>query len=160
MVAGAGLSVLGGVVAQVLRNSQESRTWRRSVLAERMSHVSQFMSACLDFADLVCTPYQLGAEGTWGETDWQWWGRTMGELGERLQGLPAGGSSIVMYVDDHELMTVLGKMAKVTATIWVWSRFPGRGMAIPSEVVDRRDELKEMASEGRARIDQLVKKAR
>jgi hypothetical protein len=57
-------------------------------------------------------------------------------------------------------MTVLGKMAKVTATIWVWSRFPGRGMAIPSEVVDRRDELKEMASEGRARIDQLVKKAR
>ena len=160
MVAGAGLSMLGGVVAQILRNSQESRAWKRNVLVERMSHVRQFMAACLEFADLVCVPYQLEAGSTWSESDWRWWAQTMGDLGDRMQVLPAGGSSVVMYVDDGVLMTVLSKMAKLTATIWVWSRFPGRGMEIPSEVVERRDELRSLASEGQARIDRLVKKAR
>ena len=158
-VVGGGATVLAAVLAVRHESSRERAERRRERRETRLDEVRKFMAACLDFADLVCTPYQLEAESTWGDSDWQWWAQTMGELEERFQGLPAGGSSIVVYLDDEEVMTVLRKMARLTARIWVWSRFPGRGLAIPSEVVQRRDELRQLASEAQARIEELVEKS-
>ena len=159
MVAGAALSILGGVVAQLLSNAQESRTWKRDLHAERVSHVRQIIAGCLDFADLVSLPYQLEADTMWDEKEWRWWAQTISDLAHRFQIFPAGGSSIVMYVDDDKLMDLLREMAKLTVTIWIWSGFPARGLQIPGAVVDRRDDLRNLASDARARIDYLVKRA-
>ena len=157
VVVGGSITLLGTLLANYLRYRAEKRDRKRERLSERMSEVRRFVMACLDFADTICLPLQLMGE-KWGEAEYDEWKEMVSDQAQLWARLPAGGSSVVVFVEDDQLMELLREIARLTARFYVYYRWLVAGRSVPDKAVSERDQLRDFAEEARSRMDELVDK--
>jgi len=157
IVIGGSITLLGTLLANYLRYRAEKRDRKRERLSERMSEVRRFVMACADFADTICLPLQLMGE-KWGEAEYEEWKEMVSDQAQSWRRLPAGGSSVVIFVEDDQLMGLLRDIARFTARFYVYYRWLVAGRWVPDKAVSERDELRSIAAKARSRMDELVDK--
>jgi len=152
---GGAMALIGTVLAHRLAYRRERDEWGRERRRERLDPVRLFVMACLDFADSICLPLQLEGE-RWSEAEYEDWKEIVADQAEGWRHLPSGGSSVVLFVDDDELMKLLRSIARLTARFYVYYRWLVSGRSVPHRAVKERERLRDLAAEARARMDALV----
>ena len=147
--------MLGTLLANYLRYRAEKRDRKRERLTERMSEVRRFVMACLDFADTICLPLQLMGE-KWGQAEYEGWKDMVSDQAQLWRRLPAGGCSVLIFVEDDQLMGLLTDIARLTARFYVYYRWLAAGRSVPDKAVSERDELRGIAAKARSRMDEMV----
>jgi len=152
---GGAITLLGTLLAHYLQYRSEQRRLRKERIKERFAEVRRYLTACLEFADLVSIPTTLGEK--FEQRQYKEWIKLMSDHLDNWKSLPASGSARVLYVEDEKLLQCLKQIDTFRMLFYInYREFIDKGQMIHLE--DEIEELKGLAVKAGARLDKLLDK--
>jgi hypothetical protein len=148
------LTLLGTLLANFLQFRTEQRRVKIEITKERLSEVRRYISACLEYVDLMSIPTTLGPKGF--EKDaFKEWMENVDANYQAWKNLPASGSARVLLVDDREILADLAEIDKFRVKFYAnYLNMIDRGTML--QLDDSREELKELATKVGKRLDKML----
>jgi hypothetical protein len=156
VVIGGVLTLLGTLLANFLQYRSEERKLRKEQAKERFREVRRYLTACLDFVDLISIPTTMGPDH-FGQHEMREWIRLVSEHFDSLKSLPVNGSARVLFVEDEEVLQGLKQIDELRLLFYLnYQGLIKNGQMIPYD--DKREELKKLSVRVGVRLDELLDK--
>jgi hypothetical protein len=154
VIIGGAITLIGSLLATVLEERRQARNRRRDRTIERYLEVRGFIQASLEFADIAYQPRKLGPE-LFGQGQAREWLEDLRGILQQWRTLPVRGSARALYVDDEELLKLLGQLDNLTFLFYLNAKelFDRGRMA---DLDDKLTELRNAATAASQRLDELI----
>ena len=156
VVIGGVLTLLGTLLANYLQYRSEERKLKKERAKERFEEVRHYLTACLEFVDLVSTPTVLGPD-KFGRNVFDEWIKLVADHLDTWRSLPVSGSARVLFVEDEELLQGLKQIDDLRLSFYInYRELVTKGQMM--QLDDEREELQKLAARVGARLDDLLDK--
>jgi len=153
---GGAITLAGTILANHLEHRSQQRAFKKELAKERLAEVRRYISACLEFVDLISIPTILGPGDCDRRSVAEWIGHINRHF-EKWESLPVAGSARVLFVSDPEILEGLTRIDSIRLRFYHYylDLIDGRKQ-VP--VDGQREELKEIAERIGKRLDEVLEK--
>lgn len=154
VIVGGGLTLLGTLLANHLQYRSERRRAKRERARERFAEVRRYLTACLQFADLISIPTTMGPED-FGASEAKEFVKLVSDHLDEWNSLPVSTSAKVIFVEDEKVLQWIKRMNELRLYFYLnYRTLIKEGQMISLD--DERKELQDLAAKVSARLDQLI----